>query len=82
MRVVTSIRGNPRHWLGLLHTFQGDCNDKGDYVADTPAERYPGSGCPEGLDDSCYDQFTQGQANRMQDFYSYFRAGGGTSVGQ
>lgn len=32
--------------------------------------------------DSCYDQFTQGQANRMQDFYSYFRAGGGTSVGQ
>ena len=88
------------HWLGLLHTFQGGCNDKGDYVADTPAMLVPTSGCPEGKDtcpepgtdpihnymdysfDSCYTQFTQGQANRMQDMYSYFRASGGTSVGQ
>ena len=88
------------HWLGLLHTFQGGCNDKGDYVADTPDERFPTSGCPEGQDscpspgidpihnymdyswDSCYDQFTAGQGSRMQDFYSYFRADGGTSVGQ
>ncbi|MFL5968896.1 MAG: zinc metalloprotease [Gaiellaceae bacterium] len=88
------------HWLGLLHTFQGGCNDKGDYVADTPDERYPASGCPVGLDtcptpgsdpvhnymdysvDSCYDQFTVGQGDRMQDFYSYFRADGGHSVGQ
>ena len=87
------------HWLGLLHTFQGACNDKGDYVDDTPFEATPTSGCPAGKDtcpepgtdpihnymdysyDSCYDQFTAGQAARMQGQYLYFRADGGHSVG-
>jgi len=40
------------HWLGLLHTFDGGCSTTGDRIADTPAQRSPTSGCPEGRD-SC-----------------------------
>ena len=38
------------HWLGLYHTFQAACSTDGDLVADTPPERTPTSGCPEGKD--------------------------------
>jgi hypothetical protein len=31
--------------------------------------------------DSCYNQFTAGQADRMHNQWSYFRASGGVSVG-
>jgi Pregnancy-associated plasma protein-A len=43
------------HWLNLEHTFFGGCNAKGDFVDDTPAQRTPTSGCPEG-NDTCPDK--------------------------
>jgi hypothetical protein len=80
------------HWLNLHHTFNGGCNNWGDYVDDTPPQRIATFGCPEGQDscrepgldpihnymdysfDSCYNQFTRGQALRMQDAWLEWRA--------
>jgi hypothetical protein len=38
------------HWLNLEHTFYQGCNKDGDFIDDTPAEKTPTSGCPEGKD--------------------------------
>ncbi|HUG29087.1 MAG TPA: zinc metalloprotease, partial [Candidatus Limnocylindria bacterium] len=38
------------HWLNLAHTFEGRCSPAGDFVDDTPAQRTPTGGCPEGKD--------------------------------
>ena len=82
------------HWLNLEHTFFNGCSTKGDFVADTPPQKTPTSGCPEGKDtcpepgldpihnymdysfDSCYTEFTPGQAQRMKDAWLFYRAGG------
>jgi hypothetical protein len=82
------------HWLNLEHTFYGGCSAKGDFVDDTPAQKTPTSGCPEGKDtcrqpgldpihnymdysfDSCYTEFTAGQAQRMRDAWLFYRAAG------
>jgi hypothetical protein len=34
------------HWLNLEHTFYGKCTERGDFVADTPAEKTPTARCP------------------------------------
>ena len=82
------------HWLNLEHTFFNGCTERGDFVADTPPEKTPTSGCPEGKDtctapgldpihnymdysfDTCYTEFTPGQAQRMKDAWLFYRAGG------
>jgi hypothetical protein len=38
------------HWFNLEHTFANGCTERGDFVADTPPEKTPTSGCPEGKD--------------------------------
>jgi hypothetical protein len=38
------------HWVHLHHTFNGGCNNFGDYIDDTPKERTPTSRCPIGKD--------------------------------
>jgi hypothetical protein len=37
------------HWLGLLHTFEGNsCDGPGDYIDDTATEKESTDGCPTG----------------------------------
>lgn len=36
------------HWMGLWHTFQGECGKENDFVLDTPREETPAFGCPIG----------------------------------
>ena len=40
------------HWLGLFHTYEGNCENEGDSIEDTPPGKDAAKGCPEGWD-SC-----------------------------
>lgn len=44
------------HWLGLFHTFQGECGAQGDLIFDTPAEMTPAFGCQVGRDSCASDE--------------------------
>lgn len=44
------------HWMGLLHTFQGNTcrvGDPGDFIDDTNQQRVATQGCPAFFKDSC-----------------------------
>jgi hypothetical protein len=41
------------HYFGLFHTFFGGCTEPNDFVADTPEEAQPASGCPPDNLDTC-----------------------------
>jgi hypothetical protein len=58
------------HWFGLLHTFQGGCEEEGggDLIADTPPEANPTFGCSTTPVDTCPE--SQG-VDSVHNFMSY-----------
>lgn len=85
------------HYLGLAHTFEGQCSKQNDGVTDTPPEKSPDFDCTVGRDtcndggglvlldpihnfmdysdDICLNEFTGGQAERMNLQWVLYRQG-------
>lgn len=54
------------HWLGLFHTFQGGCvqGNRGDFIADTPAQQMPNFETCDTNKDSCSALRFPGEFNK------------------
>jgi len=53
------------HWLGLFHTYEGNCGPPGDSVDDTPPGKDPAKGCPNHWDSCPQIQFPDAVHNYM-----------------
>ena len=59
------------HWLGLLHTFEGNaCSGAGDYIDDTPFEAQSTNGCPSGKQ-SCPGQAGADHHDPIHNYMDY-----------
>jgi hypothetical protein len=61
------------HWLGLLHTFEGNsCTGPGDYIDDTPPEREATNGCPTSpAKRTCPDQQKANENDPIHNYMDY-----------
>jgi hypothetical protein len=61
------------HWLGLLHTFEGNsCDGPGDYIDDTPVESTATDGCPTNpAKRSCPGQQKADESDPIHNYMDY-----------
>lgn len=61
------------HWMGLLHTFEGEsCDGPGDYIDDTPVEKVATDGCPTSpAKRSCPDQQKADEHDPIHNYMDY-----------
>ncbi|KAL5121467.1 hypothetical protein ACEQ8H_000539 [Pleosporales sp. CAS-2024a] len=61
------------HWMGLLHTFEGNsCDGPGDYIDDTPVESTATDGCPTSpAKRSCPSQQGPNESDPIHNYMDY-----------